>query len=86
MIEEVTDTILGKVKTMTFDEIWEQVEELKELPNTAISHIPLSLSESAKRRLSKLKPAEIVRIIQLSVDQINKGSVETLESLIRKQL
>ena len=41
---------------MTFEELWTAIEDLKVLPNTAIVQIPEALSESTKKRLSRLTP------------------------------
>ena len=71
---------------MTFEEYWAEVEKLKVLPNTAIKQIPSSLSENTKKKLMKKRPEETAGIMRAAIDEINHGSVESIDSLVRKQL
>lgn len=71
---------------MTFDELWVEIEKLHILPDAAISQVPLVLSEDAKRMLARRTPNEAVRIIEEVVDEIDNGSVQTVDSLVMKKL
>lgn len=71
---------------MTFEDYWEEIGKLKVLPGMAIKQIPSSLSTETKKRLMKKEPIETVEILKRAIEQINHGSVENIESLVRKQL
>ncbi len=71
---------------MTFEEYWVGVEELGVFSNTAIKQLPLSLSGETKRKLKKLSPEETVEILEAVIDEVNHGSVERIDSLVRKKL
>ena len=71
---------------MTFEEYWAEVVKLKALPNTAIKQIPGSLSKNTKKRLIKKRPEETVEILRSAIDEVDHGSVEIIDSLVRKRL
>ena len=71
---------------MTFDELWVEIEKLHILPDAAISQVPHVLSEYSKRMLARRTPNEAVRIIEEVVDEIDNGSVQTVDSLVMKKL
>lgn len=71
---------------MTFEEYWAEIEKLKLLPGMAIQQLPASLSPETKRRLMKLKPDETARTIRQAIDEVNRGSVESVDCLVRKRL
>lgn len=71
---------------MTFEELWDQVNELKILPGTAIAQIPLALSKDTKRRLLRKSPEDVAMIVRSSVSEIDHGSIETVDVLVRKRL
>lgn len=52
----------------------------------AIIQIPASLSIDTKKRLMRRSPAETAEILRAAIDEINHGSVESIDSLVRKQL
>ena len=68
---------------MTFDELWKQV---KGLPDTAMIQVPAVLSSTTKKRLTMKSPEEVGRIIFAAIEEINRGSVETVDALVRKRL
>ena len=68
---------------MTFDELWKQV---KGIPDTAMIQVPAVLSSTTKKRLCKKSPEEVGRIISAAIDEINRGSVESVDALVRKRL
>ena len=71
---------------MTFDDYWIEIDKLRVLPQMAIQQLPSSLSESAKKRLIKLRPEETAEMLNEAIDEINHGSVESIDSLIKKRL
>lgn len=69
-----------------FSEYWREVEKLKALPQMAIQQLPSSLSESTKKRLLNIRPEETLKLMKDAIEQINQGSVESIDGLVRKQL
>ena len=69
-----------------FSEYWAEVEKLQILPQMAIQQLPSSLSENTKRKLMKIRPEETLDILKNAIEQINQGSVESIDTLVRKQL
>lgn len=68
---------------MTFEELWEQVSGL---PDTAKIQLPRVLSIETKKKLEKKSPAEIGRIVAQAIEEVNNGSVEPLDTLIKNRL
>lgn len=68
---------------MTFDKIWAQV---KGLPDTAKAQVPLVLATSTKKKLERKTPHEVTEIVQRAVAEVDHGSIEPLDTLIRKCL
>ena len=68
---------------MTFDEIWSQTQGL---PKAAKQEVPWVLSEKTKRKLSMKSPAEVTVIVTESIKEIDHGSVERLDELIKKRM
>ena len=68
---------------MTFDELWKQV---KGLPSEALEQVPDILSSNTKRLLARMTPEDIGRIVGEAIDEINHGSIETFDTLVRKRL
>lgn len=71
---------------MTFEELWQQVEALHALPDTAITQIPGILSSATKEKLSRMTAEEVGKIVLSTVEEINHGSVAPLDELILKSL
>jgi hypothetical protein len=71
---------------MTFDELWDEIGKLHILPEAAIEQVPKILSNETKKRLSRKSPEEVGRIIKEAIDEINRGSVETVDALTQKKL
>lgn len=71
---------------MTFEEYWTKVEKLEMLPGMAIQQIPLSISAETKKRLMTKQPNEAAQFLNEAIDQINHGSVESLDKLLSKML
>lgn len=71
---------------MTFEELWEKISELKILPDTAIQQVPHVLSDIAKKKLSRKTAEEAVKILREVIEEIDHGSVQTVDALVRKRL
>lgn len=73
---------------MTFEELWEEIWQYCHLPSMAQEQLPKSLSEATIKRLmrSRMKPAEIAVVIEKAVNEIDHGSVETIDELIYSAL
>lgn len=56
------------------------------LPEMALKCLPLSLSRETQRKLCALEVEEAGKILNRVIDQINRGSVETIDSLTQKAL
>ena len=69
--------------SMTFDELW---REISDLPEMAKIQIPGMLRESTKKKLARKKPEEVRQIVTAAIDEVNHGSVEPLDRIIRKKI
>ena len=65
---------------MTFDELWARVEGL---PDTAKMQVPEVLA-ATKKKLMKYSPAEIEKIVAEAIREVDHGSIETLDNLVRR--
>lgn len=65
---------------MTFEE-WISTTSL---PSMAKDQLPNALSEVSKRKLLKRTDAE--DIIQFAIDEINRGSVKTVDAIVAERL
>ena len=68
---------------MTFEDVW---KEVKGLPDTARIQVPGVLSESTKMKMAELSPEEVSRIVLAAIEDVNNGSVEPLDKLIKSRL
>ena len=68
---------------MTFDEMWAKVQGL---PDTAMMQVPGTLKDETKQKLARKTPEEVAWIVQQAVAEVDHGSVEPLDSLLRKRL
>lgn len=68
---------------MNFDELWEQVEGLSDMTKRLV---PDALTASTKKKLERKKPKDIEQIVLSAIDEVNCGSVISLDELIRKRL
>lgn len=71
---------------MTFEELWLRVKAMNTLPHTAIVQIPSVLSDETKRKLSRTTPEEVAVIVKVAIREVNNGSVEPLDELIRERI
>ena len=65
---------------MTFEE-WIKTTSL---PSTAKEQLPEALSPKSKKKLLERTDAE--EVIASAIDEINRGSVETIDVLVRNRL
>ena len=68
---------------MSFDKLWTQV---KGLPDTAMVQVPLVLTASTKKKLERNTPEEIEQIVSAAIEEINHGSITSLDVLINRRL
>ena len=68
---------------MSFDKLWTQV---KGLPDTAMVQVPLVLTASTKKKLERKTPEEIAQIVSAAIEEINHGSITSLDELINRRL
>ena len=71
---------------MDFEELLNQACESAHLPEMARLLLPSTLSVETKNMVLKLSPEELGRILASAIDQINRGTVETVDALVRKAL
>lgn len=71
---------------MTFEEYWGEVAKLKVFPEMAIQQLPGALREDTKQMLMRLSPEDSSELLRKVIDLINHGSVESIDSLVRKRL
>ena len=69
---------------MEIDELLERACEIAQLPNTARVQLPRSLSDETKRRIKKLAVEELAGILKEAVEQIDSGSVESIDEFVRR--
>lgn len=71
---------------MTFDELMDIACKSARLPNMARILLPSTLSDSTKKAVVNLEPEELGSILKDAIDQIESGSVESVDALVRKAL
>lgn len=71
---------------MEIDELLERACEIAHLPSMAKDQVPQVLSQETKHRIqeSRISVDELARVLKKAVDQINHGSVESLDLLVRR--
>ena len=71
---------------MSFEDFWKEIEKQHILPAMAIDTLPLVLSGDTKECLSGKTPIEAIRILSSAIEQVDNGSIETLDMLVGKRL
>lgn len=71
---------------MKFEELLDEACESAHLPDLARIQLPSALSEKTKKMAIKISSDELGFILATVIDEINRGSVETVDSLVRKKL
>lgn len=71
---------------MDFEELLDRACDSASLPEMARLLLPSTLGVETKDMVLKLTPEGFGRILVSAIDQINRGSVETVDALVRKAL
>jgi len=71
---------------MTFDELMDAACKSAALPNMARILLPSTFSNQTKKAVMKLKPEELGLILKDAIGQIDNGSIESVDVLVRKAL
>lgn len=71
---------------MSFEELLDQACKSARLPGMARILLPSTLNEATKDMVLKLEPEEFGAILKAAIDQIDHGSVETVDALVKKSL
>ena len=71
---------------MSFEELLDQACKSARLPEMARILLPSTLSKETKKLVMKLEPEEFGAILKAAIDQIDHGSVETVDALVKKSL
>lgn len=69
-----------------FKNLWDEVKEKHLLPDTAVYNLPELLSRETKGRMCQLDLKEVIRIIEEAIDEINNGSIKSMDQLVREKL
>ena len=67
-------------------DIWRIVDRNIGLTGDGKNQIPGVLRESTKKKLARKKPEEVRQIVVAAIDEVNNGSVEPLDRIIRKKI
>ena len=71
---------------MTFDELLDRACTVARLPDMARMQLSSALSDKTKRKLLKLSPEEVGRVLNTVIEAVNHGSVESVDTLKRSAL
>lgn len=71
---------------MTFEELLNQACESAHLPEMARIQLPNALKPETKKRVVKLTSDEFGKMLATAIDKVNHGSVESIDTLVKKQL
>lgn len=71
---------------MTFDELLDRACTAAELPDIARMQLPSALSEQTKKKVANLTPEEFGRMLSAAIESVNRGSIESIDTLVRKML
>ena len=63
--------------------MWSKIQGL---PDTAMVQVPGILKEETKKKLSRKSPEEVAAIVTVAIEEVNHGSVLSLDELIKKRL
>ena len=71
---------------MIFEKLLEIACRSAGLPNMARILLPSTLSDETKKKVMELPPDMLGDILKMAIDQIEHGSVESVDALVRKQI
>lgn len=69
---------------MTFEELLTEACKSAHLPDMARILLPSALSEKTKKMVLKLSPEEFGRVLSKAIETINRGSIESVDTLVRR--
>ena len=69
---------------MDFEELLNRACDSARLPEMARLLLPSTLSVETKNMVMKPSPDEFGKILASAIDQINRGSVESVDALVRE--
>ena len=70
---------------MTFDELLTEACKSAHLPEMARILLPSAFSEKTKKMVLRLSPEEFGIILSTAIEMINRGSVESVDTLVKEQ-
>lgn len=71
---------------MKFDDLWVQVGKQNILTDAELYYVPQDLSAYTKRRLCRKDALTAARIVADVIHEIEHGSIERLDVLIRRRI
>ena len=71
---------------MKFDDLWVQVGKQNILTDAELYYVPQDLSAYTKRRLGRKDALTAARIVADAIHEIECGSIERLDVLIRRRI
>ena len=71
---------------MSFEDLLDQACAAASLPEMARIQLPNALSEKTKKMVLKLTSEEFGQILSSAINTVNRGSVESIDTLVRKSL
>lgn len=71
---------------MTFEELLDTACTVACLPSMARKDLPSVLSDKTQKLLLKLPPDKVGSVLSYAIDAINHGSIESIDTLVRKGL
>ncbi len=72
---------LFKKNISSFEEAWNRVEDI---PKAIREQIKEDLSWKTKKKLAKLQPSVINEVIAQAINEVNKGSVEKIDIIVKR--
>ena len=67
---------------MVFEDYWNEVWKEMNLPSEARKWLPESLTEETKNKLMTIKTEKVARIIEIAVDKIEHGAIDSIDKLV----
>ena len=71
---------------MSFEDLLDAACKSAGLPEMARLLLPSTLNAETKKAVMKLEPEVLGNILKTPIDQIDHGSVESVDALVRKAL
>lgn len=71
---------------MDFEELLDNACTAVGLPSMAREQLPVVLSSQTKKMVLTLSPEEFGQILATAIENVNKGSIKSIDKLVREQL